>query len=219
MKVNHPSLLIYPLAVIISTLAITVSSFSPPGRPHHHTTPFPSGSCNIITTTNDSTTSSTSTTRLYSSTKGKNGKTKFGQRTDSTEVSRYLTEFRTADGKVVDPYKLLQVKRNCSQADIKQSYRRLSKKLHPDMVARAEILPGRCTNLDEVRDEWERVKFSYEILSDPKTRKNYDRNSSVAEILEDPAAAAGRAVVGGAMNGVGMVLGGVWKLGEMALKK
>jgi len=143
MKVNHPSLLIYPLAVIISTLAITVSSFSPPGRPHHHITPFPSRSCNIITTTNDSTTSSTSTTRLYSSTKGKNGKTKFGQRTDSTEVSRYLTEFRTADGKVVDPYKLLQVKRNCSQADIKQSYRRLSKKLHPDMVARAEILPGR----------------------------------------------------------------------------
>jgi len=70
-----------------------------------------------------------------------------------------------------------------------------------------------------VREEWERVKFSYEILSDPKSRKNYDRNSSVAEVLEDPGAAVGRAVVGGAMGGIGMVLGGAWKLGEIATKK
>ena len=69
-----------------------------------------------------------------------------------------------------------------------------------------------------MREEWERVKFSYEILSDPKTRKSYDRNSSVAEVLDDPAAAMGRAFVGGAMSGVGMVLGGAWKLGEMAVK-
>lgn len=76
----------------------------------------------------------------------------------------------------------------------------------------------RSSNLDEVRAEWEKVKFSYEILSDPKTRKNYDRNSSVAEVLEDPGAAVGRAVVGGAMSGIGMVLGGAWKIGEMATK-
>jgi hypothetical protein len=49
-------------------------------------------------------------------------------------------------------------------------------------------------------------------------RKNYDRNSSVAEVLNDPGAAVGRAVVGGAMNGLGIVLGGAWKLGEMAAK-
>lgn len=75
------------------------------------------------------------------------------------------------------------------------------------------------TNLADVRDEWERVKLSYEILSDPKTRKNYDRNSSVAEVLKDPGGAVGRAVVGGAMSGIGLVLGGAWKLGEMATKK
>ncbi|KAL3773783.1 hypothetical protein ACHAW5_002991 [Stephanodiscus triporus] len=74
-------------------------------------------------------------------------------------------------------------------------------------------------NLADVRDEWERVKLSYEILSDPKTRKNYDRNSSVAEVLKDPGGAVGRAVVGGAMSGIGLVLGGAWKLGEMATKK
>ena len=49
-------------------------------------------------------------------------------------------------------------------------------------------------------------------------RKNYDRNSSVAEVLNDPGAAVGRAVVGGAMSGLGLVLGGAWKLGEMAAK-
>lgn len=49
-------------------------------------------------------------------------------------------------------------------------------------------------------------------------RKNYDRNSSVAEVLNDPGAAVGRAVVGGAMSGLGIVLGGAWKLGEMAAK-
>ena len=74
-------------------------------------------------------------------------------------------------------------------------------------------------NLDDVREEWERVKFSYEILIDPKSRKSYDRNSKVAEVLEDPTKAVGRAVVGGTMSGLGMVLGGAFKLGEMATKK
>ena len=82
-------------------------------------------------------------TQLYAdSTKGKNGKTKFGQKTDS-EVSRFLTEFRTADGNVVDPYKMLRVSRTATKMEIKQSYRRLSRKLHPDMVAQSDVLPGR----------------------------------------------------------------------------
>ncbi|KAL3761257.1 hypothetical protein ACHAWU_009983 [Discostella pseudostelligera] len=155
--------------------------------------------------------------RLYSEKRGNNGKTKFGQKTDE-DVSRFLTDFRTADGTVVDPYKILQVSRSATVIEIKQSYRRLSRKLHPDMVAQMEILPGRCTNLDDVRNEWEKVKFSYEILSDTQMRKSYDRNSSVAEVLNDPGAAVGRAVVGGAMSGLGLVLGGAWKLGEMAAK-
>eukprot|EP00581_Thalassiosira_minuscula_P013052 CAMPEP_0183726456 /NCGR_PEP_ID=MMETSP0737-20130205/23229_1 /TAXON_ID=385413 /ORGANISM="Thalassiosira miniscula, Strain CCMP1093" /LENGTH=208 /DNA_ID=CAMNT_0025957795 /DNA_START=138 /DNA_END=764 /DNA_ORIENTATION=- len=158
-----------------------------------------------------------SKTSLFSSTTGKNGKTKFGQKTDA-DVSRFLTDFRTADGKVVNPYKILRLSRNATPIEIKQTYRKLSRKLHPDMVAQSDVLPGRCTSMEDVREEWERVKFSYEILSDPKTRKNYDRNSSVAEVLDDPGAAVGRAVVGGAMNGVGMVLGGAWKLGEIATK-
>ena len=80
---------------------------------------------------------------LYSEKRGNNnGKTKFGQKTDE-DVSRFLTDFRTADGTVVDPYKILQVSRTATTIEIKQSYRRLSRKLHPDMVAQMEILPGR----------------------------------------------------------------------------
>jgi DnaJ-class molecular chaperone len=71
-----------------------------------------------------------------------NGKTKFGRKTDE-DVSRFLAGFRTADGTIVDPYKTLQVARNATSIEIKQSYRRLSRKLHPDMVAQMEILPGR----------------------------------------------------------------------------
>ena len=52
-------------------------------------------------------------------------------------------------------------------------------------------------NLEEVREEWEKVKLSYEILQDRKTRMKYDRNSVVA----DPGAAVGR-VVGSAVSGV-----------------
>ena len=49
-----------------------------------------------------------------------------------------------------------------------------------------------------MREEWEKVKLSYEILIDRKTRLKYDRNSVVA----DPKAAVGRAVGGAVGNAV-----------------
>ncbi|KAL7459367.1 hypothetical protein ACHAWC_011820 [Mediolabrus comicus] len=147
----------------------------------------------------------------------KNGKTKWGQRTES-EASRFLADFRDANGDIVDPYRSLRVSRSATLDDIKASYRKLSKKLHPDAVIKSNILPGKCSNLEEVRNEWEKVKFSYEILSDPKSRKSFDRNSSVAEVLEDPTRAVGRAVVGGVFTAAGMGFGAVLKVGEMAVK-
>ena len=115
--------------VLSAATAVSVSAFQ-----HHHVTP--SSSCNT-----QSRSYTAIKTCLYSDTKGKNGKTKFGQRTDA-EVSRFLTEFRTADGNVVDPYKLLRVSRSATTIEIKQSYRKLSRKLHPDAVAQTQILPG-----------------------------------------------------------------------------
>ena len=82
--------------------------------------------------------------RLYSDNSNGNNsgsKTKFGEQATSVE-ERFLTDFRTADGELVDPYKLLNVKRSASKTEIKESYRRLSRKLHPDAV-QSNILPGR----------------------------------------------------------------------------
>jgi hypothetical protein len=160
---------------------------------------------------------SSSSSSSNDSSRGKNGKTKFGQRTVS-EASRFLSDFRSANGEIIDPYKSLRVPRGATPDDIKTSYRKLSRKLHPDAVSKSRILPGNCANLDEVREEWEKVKLSYEILSDPKARKSYDRNSSVAEVLEDPTGAVGRAVVSGAFTAVGMGFGAMWKVGELAVK-
>lgn len=66
------------------------------------------------------------------------------------EVSRFLTDFKTAQGNLVDPYKVLKIRRSASSLEIKQSYRKLSRKWHPDAVARKEILPGKWW----VRFDW-----------------------------------------------------------------
>ena len=84
-------------------------------------------------------------TRIYSDNSNGNNsvsKTKFGEQATSVE-ERFLTDFRTADGELVDPYKLLNIKRSASKTEIKESYRRLSRKLHPDAVQQSNILPGR----------------------------------------------------------------------------
>lgn len=64
-------------------------------------------------------------------------------RKDEEEVSKFLTDFTTAQGNLVDPYKVLNIPRTASSVEIKQSYRKLSRKWHPDAVARKEILPGK----------------------------------------------------------------------------
>lgn len=134
------SLLLYSL-VAFSLSATTVNSFHTPGNKQPHDAFFTT--TGAVSTDNNYFLVSNSKTRLYSDpTKGKNGKTKFGQKTDA-DVSRFLTDFRTADGNVVDPYKMLQIKRSATKLEIKQSYRSLSRKLHPDMVAQTDVWPGR----------------------------------------------------------------------------
>ncbi|KAL3781824.1 hypothetical protein HJC23_011133 [Cyclotella cryptica] len=176
------------LCVVTSLNAVGVASFrcqapqhAPQTRPpstHPHRFSRP-----LLSTAQDS----TSTDREETRAKPKN---------KAPEVSRFLAEFRTARGTLVDPYKVLKLPRSASAVEIKQSYRKLSRKWHPDAVARKEILPGNCANLEDVREEWEKVKLSYEILIDRKTGLKYDRNSVVA----DPGAAVGRAVGGAVGN-------------------
>lgn len=45
--------------------------------------------------------------------------------------------------------------------------------------------------MEDVRNYWEKINFSYDVLSDVRMRARFDRNSA----LEDPGAALGRMVL------------------------
>ena len=90
-----------------------------------------------------------------------------------------MDDFATADGNVVNPYETLNVKRGANRSDIRCSYLTLSKLYHPDALRFSEVLPENCSSLEEVREKWECVKLSYEILSDKKMRLKYDRHAAI----------------------------------------
>jgi DnaJ-class molecular chaperone len=132
-------------------------------------------------------------------------------RTDAEEENFLLQEFKIAGGERIHPYKILKIDRSASRQEVKQAYRDLSRRYHPDGVRHRDILPGSCNNLDDVRDHWERIKLSYEILSDDKMRKRFDRH----EALADPAKAMQRAALGA----VGSGIKGVFNMGAFAVMK
>ena len=124
-----------------------------------------------------------------------------------------MDDFKTADGKIIDPYMILKVDHDAPRLEIRASYRKLSKKYHPDAVRFRKIMPGKCDTLEEVRDEWERIKLSYEILSDKKLRLKYDRQSA----LNNPGKALGRAAIGTVSWGVTGIAKGIFSMGKQAV--
>ena len=64
-----------------------------------------------------------------------------------------------------DPYVVLGVPRGASEADIKKAYRRLAKKLHPDLS------PGNRAHEQQFKE----VTAAYDLLSDPEKRGRFDR--------------------------------------------
>lgn len=65
-------------------------------------------------------------------------------------------------------------------------------------------------NLDDVRDQWERIKLAYEILKDKRMRKRYDRH----EAISDPKAALKRAATDAAGNAAKEVGKGIFNVGK-----
>ena len=73
-----------------------------------------------------------------------------------------------------DPYELLGVKRDASQKDIQSAYRKLAKKLHPDLN------PGD----KKAEEEFKQVSAAYAILSDEEKRGRFDRGEINADGAE-----------------------------------
>ena len=64
----------------------------------------------------------------------------------------------------IDYYEVLNVSRNASDQEIKQAYRRLVRKYHPDVAEDKE----------KAQEEMIKVNEAYGILSDPDKRAYYD---------------------------------------------
>ena len=65
----------------------------------------------------------------------------------------------------VDYYKTLGVAKNASADDIKKAYRKLARKLHPDLNP----------NDKEAHKKFQQINEANEVLSDPEKRKKYDQ--------------------------------------------
>ena len=75
-------------------------------------------------------------------------------------------EFREAmeNSTLPDYYKILELSHNATQEEIKNQYRKLAKKLHPDK-----------TKNKETEDDMMQINKAYEVLSDKESRERYDK--------------------------------------------
>lgn len=64
----------------------------------------------------------------------------------------------------IDYYKILEIAKSASEADIKKAYRKLARKYHPDLNP----------NNKEAENKFKAVNEANEVLSDPEKRKKYD---------------------------------------------
>src|ERR1700712_4758558 len=65
----------------------------------------------------------------------------------------------------VDYYKTLGLSKNASADDIKKAYRKLARKLHPDLNP----------NDKDAHKKFQQINEANEVLSDPEKRKKYDQ--------------------------------------------
>jgi DnaJ-class molecular chaperone len=75
-----------------------------------------------------------------------------------------------------DPYTVLGVKKDASAEEIQKVYRRLAKKLHPDLN------PGNT----QAEEKFKAVTAAYDLLGDPAKRTRYDRGEIDEQGTERP---------------------------------
>ncbi|CAN5294375.1 DnaJ C-terminal domain-containing protein [soil metagenome] len=75
-----------------------------------------------------------------------------------------------------DPYEILGVVRDASVADVQKAYRKLAKKLHPDLN------PGNR----EAEEKFKEVAGAYDLIGDPEKRLKFDNGEVDAEGNERP---------------------------------
>src|SRR6478735_5793044 len=64
-----------------------------------------------------------------------------------------------------DYYKILGIPKTASEEDVKKAYRKLARKLHPDLNP----------NDKEANKKFQQINEANEVLSDPVKRKKYDQ--------------------------------------------
>jgi DnaJ-class molecular chaperone len=75
-----------------------------------------------------------------------------------------------------DPYTVLGIKKDARQNEIQKAYRRLAKKLHPDLN------PGD----KKAEERFKEISAAYDLLGDPEKRARYDRGEVDASGGERP---------------------------------
>lgn len=67
--------------------------------------------------------------------------------------------------KFIDYYKVLGIEKNATAIDIKNAYRKLARKFHPDLNP----------NNEDAKKNFQQINEANEVLSDPEKRKKYDK--------------------------------------------
>src|ERR1700739_3109143 len=99
----------------------------------------------------------------------------------------------------IDYYQTLGVPKNASEKDIKNAYRKLARKHHPDLNP----------NDKEANKKFQQINEANEVLSDPEKRKKYDQygkdwqHAEAFEKAQQEAGARGGRRGGGAGQGQG----------------